>query len=168
MTEQRFLARFESKPGQPGIDMRCLHLSNGSFRLNNLHFARPFRIRNRAYLERVYQIRYQSQFRNVLATARDMIRIQGGLQAVTLYCRAQLALWLRAMKFHYLFDLARRGLTPERATSVAGRLLGASVAIVETTGGGCAIDVDNETDYQILCTRFSEFTGNQPNGAERT
>lgn len=164
MTEQRFLARFESRPGKPGIDMRCLHLSTGSFRLNNLHFARPFKIGNRAYLERVYRIRYQNNVANVFASARDIARIQGGRQALGLYCRAQLALWFRSLQLRRLFDLARRGLTPERATSVAGRLLDATVAIVETTGGGCAIDVDSETDYRTLCTRYEEFARGQAGG----
>ncbi len=158
MTEHRFLERFESRPGRPGIDPRYLHLSTGSYRLNNLHFARPFRIRNRAYLERVYRMRYQSRWLNVLKTAREMARVEGlRMQALALYCRAQLAMWCRALKFRRLFESARRGLTPERATGIAGRLLDARVAIVETTAGGCALDVDSEADYRTLRARYEEF-----------
>ena len=159
MTEERFLRRYGRQAGDVGIEMNYLHLADGSYRLNNLHFARPFKIRNREYIEKVYEYRYQRQVMNMLRVIGDIVRIEGlGLRPVLLYIYAQLTTWSFSRGYRRIFALVRRRITRDRVTTIACTMLQANVEIVETTGGGCAIDVDNESDYKALCKRYDEFT----------
>ncbi|MGB5334111.1 MAG: nucleotidyltransferase family protein [Woeseiaceae bacterium] len=163
MTEERFLRRFAPRDGKPGVKMNYLHLSTGSFRLNNLHFARPFKVKNRAYIERIYEYRYQRQPMNMLRVVKDMLLVPGlGLRPIVLYIYAQLATRCFARGYHRMLALVRKRLTPEKVTRIGSVLLQARVRIVETSGGGCAIDVDNETDYETLQLRYDEFTMQPP------
>jgi GTP:adenosylcobinamide-phosphate guanylyltransferase len=163
MTEQRFLRRFGRRDDNPGIEMNYLHLSTGSFRLNNLHFARPFKVRNRQYIERIYEYRYQRQLMNMLRVVKDILLTRGlGFRPVALYLYAQFATHCFARGYHRLLAGVRKRLTPAKVTNIAGILLQTRVQIVETTGGGCAIDIDNETDYETLSQRYHEFTMQPP------
>lgn len=163
MTEERFLRQFRPGEGKPGIEVDYLHLSNGSFRLNNLHFARPFRVARRSYVERIYEYRYQRQPMNMLRVVKDILFTPGlGLRPVTLYVYAQLATRSFARGHHRLLAVVRKRLTPQKITKLAGILLQANVQIIETSGGGCAIDVDNEKDYETLRLRYDEFTMQSP------
>ena len=163
MTEERFLRRFGPKDGTPGIEMNYLHLSSGSFRLNNLHFARPFRVGKREYVERIYEYRYQRQLMNMLRVVKDILLTPGlGLRPVAFYLYAQLATRCFARGYHRLLAMVRQRLTPQKVTRIASILLQANVRIIETSGGGCAIDVDNEKDYETLRLRYDEFTMQSP------
>ncbi len=163
MTEERHLRQFGPRNGTPGIEMNYLHLSSGSYRLNNLHFARPFRVARRSYVERIYAYRYQRQLMNMLRVVKDIFLTPGlGLRPVALYLYEQLATMAFARGYRRLLAMIRRRLTPQKVTGIASILLQANVQIIETSDGGCAIDVDNDKDYETLRLRYDEFTMQSP------
>jgi GTP:adenosylcobinamide-phosphate guanylyltransferase len=163
MTEEKYLRRFGPASGTPGVVFNYLHLSTGSYRLNNLHFARPFRVQNRDYIERIYRIRYQGQLFNMLQVVLDILRTKGlGLRPIWLYLRLQLALVLNARGRKKSLARVRRNITPEEVTRIACTLLDANVEIVTTTDGRSAVDIDNETDYRTVCERFEEYSRSSP------
>ena len=60
------LKYFYPKEGKQGIKMAYLHLKEDSFRINNLHLVKPLRIENREYIQKMYQYRYQRNFKNLV------------------------------------------------------------------------------------------------------
>jgi GTP:adenosylcobinamide-phosphate guanylyltransferase len=160
MTEQRYLERFYPTEDKPGIRMTYLHLADASLRLNNLHFIKPFRVRNRAYIEQIYEFRYQKQFFNMLKVFVAIIRTQGsGLFPVYMYLMLQLSVQFERLSWHSALSFTRSKVTREAIAGYSCLLLQADVNIVETTGGGCTIDVDNEDDYNTIQLRFDEYRG---------
>lgn len=158
MTEEAHLNRFYPKDGKPGIEMSYLHLANGSFRLNNLHFVRPFRIGNRTYMQRAYRARYQKQVFNIIRIMKDIFTTPGlGLKPVMIYLMLQCCTLCQALRLRWLLRFIRRHITEEQVTNVANKMLDAHTAVIPTTVGGAAIDVDNEKDLKTINTRYDEF-----------
>jgi CTP:molybdopterin cytidylyltransferase MocA len=158
MTDQSYLKRYLPTAERPGFEFQYLHLDDGSLRLNNLHYARPFRVENREYIERIYEFRYQKDLANIFGVAWDLMVRQGlGMAAVRTYLLLQLANLGHRTNSRWLSNWSRAGLTRHRITEIACRLLGGKTEIVETTKGNCAIDIDNQQDYLTLSLHYDEF-----------
>jgi hypothetical protein len=56
-----------------------------------------------------------------------------------------------------LADRLRRRLDLDRIAGYCGRLLDTQFRFVVTEAGGCAVDVDNEEDFDIARLRFREW-----------
>ena len=65
LVSQKQLKYFYPQEGKPGIKMAYLHIKEDSFRINNLHLVKPLRIENREYIQKMYQYRYQRNFKNL-------------------------------------------------------------------------------------------------------
>ena len=160
VTEATNLARFSPYQGKPGLSMAYLHLASGSYRLNNMHLARPFKVGNLTYLQRGYQARYQKQPINILKSIHDLWSTHGlGMKPVFLYLRLQCCVLLQALKLRRLLDWTRRSITQKKVTDLACTILQTRVTAVVTTHAGAAIDVDNQRDYETICLRYDEFMG---------
>lgn len=159
MTDARYLRRYYPTAGSPGIRMPCLHLADGSLRINNLHLVKPLRVDNRTYVQDIYEFRYQQRnLGNILHAARDLLRRSGlGWRALYLYLMLQLAEKASVIGWDAGRRFFSRRVRREEVTAIACRVLGSRVGIVETTLGGCAIDVDNARDYATLQERWEEF-----------
>ena len=159
MTEERYLERFYPAKGQPGIRMTYLHLASGNLRLNNLHFIRPFKVRNRAYIEKIYEFRYQKEFLNILRVVSDILRTDGfGFRPVYLYAMLQLSVLFNAAGMARSLRFTSRRVTKAYMTRYASIMLQTRVVIIETRGGGCAVDVDSEADYATISLRMAEYS----------
>lgn len=159
MSAEPALQRFYPRDGKPGIHMRYLHLAEASLRLNNLHLVRPLRVENRAYIEDIYGFRYQRDVRNMLRTARDLLAQEGiGWRALYLYLMLQLAEVGHQSGWRGLWRFASSKVRRAEVEGIASAVLKTRAGIVETTLGGCAIDVDNDRDYAVLQERWDEFS----------
>lgn len=157
-TAEPYMRRFLPTQDKPGIEMSYLHLDCSSLRLNNLHLIRPFKVAHRGYIERAYELRYQKKLFNVALVVWEMFRIPGfGGKALSTYYYYQLAMLFRTFGWSRPLAWARSKVTLAKVVQLAGILLGARVDIVETTIGGCVIDVDNAADYETITQRFLEF-----------
>jgi GTP:adenosylcobinamide-phosphate guanylyltransferase len=159
MTASEHLERFYPHRSEPGIRMTYLHVAESDLRLNNLHFIRPFKVKNRAYIEEIYEFRYQKELLNVLRVVLDILRTPGfGLRPVYLYAMLQLSIMFSALNLQSCLKLISARVKKEDMTNYASVMLRAKVVIIETTGGGCAVDVDSERDYLTINQRFEEYS----------
>lgn len=157
-TAETRMQRFLPTADKPGIEMSYLHLDCASLRLNNLHLIRPFSVMHRHYIETAYELRYQKKFFNVALVIWEMFRIPGfGGKAIATYCYYQLSMIFRALGWTRPLHWTRSKVTRAKVIHLACMLLGARVSIVETTIGGCVIDIDNAADYETIQQRFLEF-----------
>ncbi|GAB3270532.1 NTP transferase domain-containing protein [Parahaliea aestuarii] len=165
MSAEAALRRFYPTASLPGIHMRYLHLAEASLRLNNLHLVRPRRVQNRDYIDEVYGFRYQRDIGNMLRTARDLLGQEGvGWRALRLYLMLQLAELGHQRGWPRWWDYFRSKVTRRDVEAIASSVLQTRAGIVETTQGGCAIDVDNEQDYAVLQLRWEEFRRGEESG----
>jgi len=168
VTEASMRPFYHAEDGIPGIEMAYFNLREGRFRQSNLHLVKPARLGHRHYVEEMYEHRYQKQIGNIIAMAwRVFWRRGGGLRLLGYYAIIHAAAvadrrgWLR------LADLLRRLIDIPRVEEALGRLLRTRFRFVVTEVGGCAVDIDNETDYQTAKLRYQEWRTQQEETAER-
>ena len=169
LVEDHALAGFlPASTGGPGIEVAYFNLREARYRQNNLHLCRPGRLRNRHYIEEMYQHRHQRELGNMVKLAlRLLVARQGGLTILFFYALMHLAGVLDRHGLASLADRVRRMVGIERAERAAGRLLGTRFRFVVTDVGGCAIDVDTEREYDACCERYDEWCRSQTERAEK-
>jgi hypothetical protein len=69
--------------------------------------------------------------------------------------------------YRRLADALRRFIPLARVEAGCSDLLRASFRFVVTEGGGAAIDIDNEHDYDVAKLRFAEWSKQQAGRAEQ-
>jgi hypothetical protein len=158
---------FYPTSGQPGIRMAYFNLREGRFRQSNLHLVRPGRIANRHYIEEMYRHRHQRELRPILALAwRLLTSERGGLTLVAYYCLMHLAGFADRHGLGPVADLVRRFIPIARMERACGELLRTRFRFVVTEIGGCAVDVDNEHDFEVARERYAEWTKAQRERAQ--
>jgi hypothetical protein len=155
-------------PGEAGIRMATFNLREGRFRQSNLHLVKPARIGNRHYIEEMYRNRFQRELGSVLALAWRLLRSErGGLALLYYFLLMHVAGVLDRRGSRRLADALRRFVPIARIERGCGDLLRTSFRFAVTQAGGCAIDIDNEPDYDAAKQRFAEWSKAQAARAER-
>ena len=160
--EESMQSFYPEAPGKGGIHMAYFNLREGRFRQSNLHLIRPGRVANRYYVEEMYEHRHQREFGSIAALAWRLLRSErGGFAVVGFYGLMHLAGLLDRRGRRWLADRVRRWIPMQRIESGISVLLRGSFRFVVTEGGGCAVDIDNEHDYDIAEQRYEEWRKEQ-------
>ena len=168
LVDAESLEDFASTPEARGIRMAYFNLREGRFRQSNLHLIRPARVRNRHYLEEMYEHRYQKELGSILSLGTRLLRNQsGGFAVAGYYLLVHLAGLADRLRWPRLAGVLRRFVPSARFERGCGALLGAEFRFVVTRAGGCAVDIDNERDYAVSLQRFEDFQSAQRQRAER-
>jgi GTP:adenosylcobinamide-phosphate guanylyltransferase len=168
VTEESMTAFYSAAPGEPGIRMAYFNLREGRFRANNLHLVRPAMIVNRSYIEEAYEHRYQKQFGNIVGLAvRLMRKEEGGLRILGYYVLIHIAGIANRRGWRRLADWLRAWIPLDRVAEACSALLGADFRFAVTNIGGCAVDIDNEGDYDVAKLAFEAWRTVQLERAER-
>jgi len=168
VTEQAMESFYPAAPGEPGIRMAYFNLREGRFRVSNLHLVRPARIVNRSYVEELYEHRYQKQFGNIVGlAARLMRKEEGGLRILRYYVLIHLAGFADRRGWRRLADWLRAWVPLDRVAQACSALLRADFRFAVTSVGGCAVDIDNEGDYDVAKRAFDSWRAAQRERAER-
>jgi len=167
--EERDVAHFYPlRPGDPGIHPAYFNISEGRVRQSNLHLVRPARIENRHYVQEMYDHRYQKQFGNMLKLGWEVLTSQrGGLRTAFYYALLHLASLLDRWGWRRTSDRIRSWVPTAKVEHTVSQLLGASFRLVVTRCGGCAIDIDLDSEYEAARARYDEWMEVQRERAER-
>ena len=168
VTEEALEGFLPRAPGEPGIRMAYFNLREGRYRQSNLHLIRPGRIRNRHYIEDMYEHRYQREFGSILALAWTLLRSEaGGLVVLYYYGLMHAAGAADRLGWRSAADWLRRLAPIARIERGCAALIGGSFRFIVTEAGGCAADIDNEADYEASLRRFEDWRRAQLQRAER-
>lgn len=155
-------------PGAPGIHMACFNLREGRLRQSNLHLVKPARVGNRLIIEEMYAQRHQKELGSILALAWRLLRNErGGLAVLYYYALMHLSGLADRHGWSRLADFLRRGIPLARVERGCSDLLRTRFRFVVTDVGGCAIDIDNEHDWDTVLQCFPEWSRAQAQKAER-
>ena len=162
VTEESMRAFYPEAPGKGGIHMAYFNLREGRFRQSNLHLIRPGRVMNRSYVEEMYEHRHQREFAKIIGLAWRLLRSErGGFAVVGYYGLMHLAGFLDRRGIRRIADRVRRWIPLARIERGCSTLLRGDFQFVVTEGGGCAVDIDNEHDYDIAELRYDEWRKDQ-------
>lgn len=167
-TEESMADFYPETPGGPGIRMAYFNLREGRFRQNNLHLVRPALLGNRHYVEEMYEHRYQKQFGQMLALGWRLLRIEeGGPSVLYYFALMHLAGIADRRGWRRLADWLRDRIPLARVEKGVSGLLRTRFRFVVTEGGGCAVDLDNEADYDAAAACYARWLARQRARVER-
>ena len=159
LVTEESLRGFYPSAAQAGIRMAYFNLREGRFRQSNLHLVRPARLGNRHYIEEMYRHRHQRELGPIVRLAWGLLTSErGGLSIVADYALMHLAGAANRRGWRRLADHVRSWIPMARIERGCGRLLRTRFRFAVTELGGCAVDVDNEHDYEVARERFAEWT----------
>jgi hypothetical protein len=161
-TEESMADFYPPAPGEPGIRMAYFNLREGRFRQSNLHLVRPALLGNRHYIEDMYEHRYQREFGQMLALGWRLLRIEEGGPSVLYYFVLMHCAGVADRRgWRRLADWLRNRIPIARVEAGISRLLRTRLRFIVTEGGGCAVDLDNEEDFEAAKACLDEWTARQ-------
>jgi hypothetical protein len=116
----------------------------------------------------LYEHRYQKQFGNILGLAvRLMRKEEGGLRILRFYILMHIAGIANRRGWRRLADWLRAWIPLDRVAEACSALLRADFRFAVTNIGGCAVDIDNEGDYDVAKLAFEPWRTAQLERAEQ-
>ena len=145
-----------------GMQLAYFTLRDLQVRQNNLHLVKPFRLGNRDYIQRMYSLRYQREWHNIMKLCLELCCTQEvSPRLIWAFLCLHIARlvnrygWQRAFLFRPFFiDLSL-------VASLLSQLLRTRFTTIMTHYGGCALDVDNAEHYAAICTNFDRWREHQ-------
>ncbi|MCD4653359.1 NTP transferase domain-containing protein [bacterium] len=123
-------------------------------RAANLMIVTPNRVGNKELIQEGFGIRKMTQWRNVFSAVSKVFRLSGRILTVRMVFLLQLAAILNRHGLKTLNDQLRRFIRVSEFEELLSRLFMTHLKLVETPYGGISLDVDDETDYQLLCDNY--------------
>ena len=155
-------------PGGPGVRMATFNLREGRFRQSNLHLVKPARLGNRLTIEEMYEHRHQRELAEIVGLAWRILRKErGGLRLLYYYALMHLAGFADRRGWRRIADRVRRRVPMARVERGCSDLLRTRFRFVTTEVGGCALDIDNQHEYEASAARFREWSEAQAAQAEK-
>jgi hypothetical protein len=168
VTEASMVPFYPTAPGEPGIRMAYFNVREGRFRQSNLHLIKPAAIANRYYVEEMYEHRYQREFGSIASLAwRLMWTERGGFTVLWYFALMHLAGLADRRGWRGLADGVRSMIPIRRIERGCSSMIGGSFQFIPTGVGGCALDIDNDHDYDVALARYGEWSKAQRDRAER-
>ena len=151
-----------TRPGEAGITVAYFNTRDGRFRQNNMHYARPGRIGRRDRINEMYEMRHQRRFWNMFTLAlRLLLSRAAGIKIAVLFAFMHLAGVADRKGHPRLARLLASYVTLEVNRSTIAKILDTRFVLAVTESGGCALDVDNEEEYDAICERYDEWRREQ-------
>ena len=150
------LQHFYPQTKKPGIKMAYIHFKEDSFRLNNLHLVKPLRIENREYIQKMYQYRYQRNFKNLVLLGLSLFG-KDKARHYKNYIGLQLCLFFASLRLSFLVNYFRKFNPKEVLEKRICTIMKTRFMALEVPYPGAALDIDNAKDYESMKTRFDEW-----------
>lgn len=150
------LRHFYPQESKPGIKMAYLHIQEDSFRINNLHLVKPLRIENREYIQKMYQYRYQRNFKNLVLFGLSVFG-KDKAKHYKNYIGLQLCLFLGGLGLEFMVDYFRKLNPKKELEETISTIMKTRFSVLEVPFPGAALDIDNAKDYEAMKTRFDEW-----------
>jgi len=162
LSTESVLRSYYPQDGRLGIQMTYFTLRDLRVRQNNLHLVKPLRLGNRHYIQKVYNFRYQREWRNILRLGWELCTTQtGSWRLASYYLCLHVARFLTTLGWQHFRLLQPFFLELPVVASGLSQLLQTRFTTVLTPYGGCALDIDNADHYAAVSANFERWLAHQ-------
>lgn len=169
ITSEKVLSYYHPTEENPGIQMIYFHLREDLMRQNNLHLAKPLKIKQLDYIEKMYEWRYQTHLFNVLRMMFALLLVSWRfVAALKVFTFLQLSLYYDRHGHPHLADRLRMHAPLSALSLGVGRIIGARTQITYTHLGGAALDVDHDDNLDTMEAMYDAWMARQQSLRGRT
>lgn len=161
MTEEKHLRYYYPTETKPGMRPAYFYFKEITCRMNNLFLAVPFRMKHVSHIQSVYDNRHQKQFLNVIGLTIELIRKHSGLLPVLHYLLLRLALFFDMIHLDFMVQVVRRLVELKTMERELGDVVGCRFCIITTPHGGATLDIDQESDFDIIDQMYDDWVRHQ-------
>lgn len=162
ITSQKVLSYYHPTESRPGIQMIYFHVREDLMRHNNLHLARPLKIKHLETIEKMYEWRYQTHLLNVLRMMFALLLVSWRfVAALKVFMFLQLSLYYDRHGHPRLADRLRMHAPLGALPLGIGRIIGARTQVVYTHLGGAALDVDHDENLDAMEVMYDDWMAHQ-------
>jgi GTP:adenosylcobinamide-phosphate guanylyltransferase len=162
ITTESVMKKFYPTDTTPGIQMTCFHMKEFLFRQSNIMLLKPFQLKNRKYLQLMYDMRYQKKISLALKLAWTLLKLTKGSLAILYdFFALHLNMRLTGVIPASLMRLTRGMTNRSRLCRNISMLLDTRFCVLENPLGGAALDTDNEQDYRAMQEMFDTWKKEQ-------
>lgn len=162
LTAEPVLRAYTARDGQPGIQIDYFTLRDLRVRQNNLHLVKPLRLGNRHYIQKMYDLRYQREWYNILKLCYELWSANNkSFRMLWSYLSLHVARLVTQYGWQHLSLFRPFFLHLPMVASQMSQLLCTRFTTVETHYGGCTLDVDNAEHYEAICANFASWQAYQ-------
>jgi hypothetical protein len=161
LADEVALAPFYPRVSRRGIRRPYMELNRQRLRLANIYLVRPGRIRNLEVLQQGFAARKLTQWKSVARLTSAFLKNPGGIRGAAHVACFQAASLLERSGMTRLSGWVRRSLKLPIIERSASMMLGCRFAAVVTPYGGLSLDIDDETDYEIIRENLSVWREHQ-------
>ena len=141
-----------------GIRHAYFHFREGNYRQNNMHFGALLRLRNKTYIEKMYESRHQREWRDIIKLVVEILRTEkGSYKALYYFVLFQMCMFFTSKGLYALTNLFRRLIRLSDVERLIGIILGTRFKSVETHYGGGALDIDSEVEFEAIRENFDDW-----------
>ena len=156
LISEEALKNFYPRGDLPGIKMAYLHLKENNYRINNLHLVKPLRIANRKYIQKMYQYRYQRNFKKIIMFGRSLLgKIK--LKYYRCYIGLQLCQFFSSIGWEAPVKYLKRWTAKQDMECCISNLLNTRFKGLVVPYPGAALDIDRDSDYEAIKFRYDEW-----------
>ena len=156
LISEESLKQFYPTGNLPGIKMAYLHLKENNYRINNLHLVKPLRIANRKYIQKMYQYRYQRDFKKIVLFGRNLMgKIK--LKYYRCYIGLQLCQFFSSIGWKFPVKYLKKWTAKKDMENCISNLLNTRFKGLEVPYPGAALDIDRDSDYEAMKIRYNEW-----------
>ena len=164
MSAEERLRVFYPAKGQRGIKMAYFYVREKKYRINNLHLVKPWKIRTRHQLQKMYDYRYQKEFFNFLKLLLVFLRLNLSIRGIVYYLILHANLFMARVGLEWMTRPLRRLVSVRDAEIILGDMIGCRLKIIETDAVGSTLDIDKESDYLAMTAMFDQWRMSQQQG----
>ena len=161
MSFSEVLTVYAPKNDNPGFEMTYFHMKEGGIRQNNLHLGKPLKLKGLVYIEKMYELRYQTHLINILLMVIELLTSRKRIfRSLVYFLRFQTARTCYNRKWNKLYKRFTRFLPMKRVYRLMSLFVGARLIGVPTSYGGAILDVDNLQDYEtikVMCDKWMQI-----------
>ena len=135
----------------PGIVLNYFHLKEGNYRVNNMNIVKPLKIERLEYIEKMYEVRYQKKFFNMLKLLfRILLNGRGVLTALLKAFKLHITLYCYDRGYEKIYPKFKESVKTEKVFKAISRILGTRASYIITDYGGAALDIDHPEDRDVI------------------
>jgi len=138
-----------------GIKLAYYHFRDERYRQNNLHLVKVLRVANREYIQKMYDYRYQREWKNILKLSWELLRLEKrGSRLLKNFLSLHLASLISKFRLEHVRLLSRFYTSLPEVEATLSKILATRFTTVNTSYGGATLDIDTEEQYEIIKENF--------------